>query len=88
MNNLPEPDQIRDNESAIEMARIWIINKRPTFVINRQTWGNPSIWGALISDLIDHVASVYEEGGMERKEAMRLIETEYESRRGENKETH
>ena len=81
MNKLPEPNQIKDAESAIEMARIWIIDKKPTFVINRQTWGNPGIWGALASDLIDHVSNLYEEGGMDRTDAKRLIEAEYEARR-------
>lgn len=81
MNKLSEPEHIKDSESAVEMARIWIIDKKPTFIINRQSWSNPGVWGALVSDLIDHVANLYEEGGMDRKEAMRLIEAEYEARR-------
>jgi hypothetical protein len=60
-------------EEAVEVARIWIVDGKPTFLIGTPLWDKPELWGLLISDLMRHVANAYASEGVNREFALQKI---------------
>jgi hypothetical protein len=72
LDNSPVSDP---SATAMEIARLWIVDGRPTFLIGPQLWQKPEMWGLLISDLIEHLGNAYQAAGFDRESAVRQIVT-------------
>jgi hypothetical protein len=57
---LPITKEIKEAERAMELARIWVADKRQVFIISPNLWDDPATWGMLLVDLAKHVARAYE----------------------------
>lgn len=70
MSELSLPNEIVNADRAMELARVWITDNHPTFVLSGNLWENPATWGLLLVDFMKHVASAYSEQGRNKKEVM------------------
>lgn len=76
---LPKPASAATAQRAIEMARIWIVDKRQDVVISSDTWKDPGNWGIMLVDLARHVTEVYAEKGYDRQEVMRRVKEAFDA---------
>ncbi len=74
MEELLLPEEVRDAERAMELARIWVSDNRPTFVVSGNLWDNPATWGLLLVDFMKHVSTAYAEQGRDAREVMDEIQ--------------
>lgn len=73
MEKLSLPSVIIDADKAMELARVWISDNRPTFVLSGNLWDNPAMWGLLLVDFMKHIASAYAEQGRDEPEVLESI---------------
>jgi hypothetical protein len=57
----------------MEIARIWIVDKKQQVVLSGNLWSDPAAWGLMLVDLARHVANAYESQGRDREEVLQLI---------------
>ena len=67
MEELSVPSVISDAERSMELARIWLADNKPTFVLSGNLWETPAMWGLLLVDFMNHIASAYAEQGSDRQ---------------------
>lgn len=84
MEELTLPSVVTDADRAMELARIWIADNRPTFLLSGNLWDNPSTWGLLLVDFIKHVASAYAEQGHDKREILECILVAFDAEREES----
>lgn len=58
-----EAPEISENQRAMELIRVWIVDGKPTCVITPNLWEDPSSWGLLIADMIRHLGNAYAADG-------------------------
>lgn len=59
MPKLEIPPSLDTDQENKEIARLWICGERPTFVIEKDVWDDPFVWGVVIVDLMRHIAMSY-----------------------------
>jgi len=69
------------NDAAMELARLWLVDGRPTFLINTQLWEKPEMWGLLLSDFVEHIANAYRAEGNDRNAVIKKITMAFEVER-------
>jgi len=76
IHEIPLNARLADSRAdARETARLWIVDGEPTFVIGAQLWDEPEMWGLLIAEFIQHIATVYQAEGFDRKAVLQKITT-------------
>lgn len=73
MDELTLPAVVTDADRAMELARVWIADNRPTFVLSGNLWDNPATWGLLLVDFMKHVSFAYEKQGHDQQETFKSI---------------
>lgn len=70
---LAPPPRINEAERAMEIARLWIVDKNLQVVLNTCLWSDPGAWGLLLVDLARHVSKAYEGQGKDGEEVLTRI---------------
>lgn len=79
IKELAPPPTVQKASRAMELARIWIVDKKIQFCINGKLWDDPGAWGVLLVDLIRHVTKVYENQGRNKEEVQHRIRKAFEA---------
>jgi hypothetical protein len=70
---LAPPPGIRKAERAMELARIWIVDKKLQVRLSGNLWEDPVRWGLLLVDLARHISLAYESQGRNAGTVLRRI---------------
>jgi hypothetical protein len=71
---LPLPPTLDQAASAMEMARIWIVDGHQDVVLSPNLWPDSGAWGLMLVDIARHVASAYaQQRGQNRTEVLKRI---------------
>jgi len=62
-----------------ELLRIWIVDKSPRIVITPNLWSDPSAWGLLLADIVQHLGNAYEAAGHERSAVVARIKAAFDA---------
>jgi Domain of unknown function (DUF5076) len=76
MNELTPPPLTKDNPTAVELARVWIVNNALQCSLNIGGFGQDELatWGILLSDLARHVADAHQQlSGANAAESLKAI---------------
>lgn len=82
ITELPLPPSVDTAERAMEMARIWIVDKTQQVVISPNTWKEPGNWGIMLVDLAKHVSKAYSEKGYNEQEVLTQIKQAFDAEWG------
>ena len=78
-DELPIPEQVIETKRAMELARIWLVERKQVFVITPNLWDDPAAWGLLLVDLAKHVARAYEVQGRDAREILERIRAAFDA---------
>ena len=68
---LPIPSTVAADSDAIELARLWVGQGRLQVSIRTEALDHPKEWGAVLSELAQHIANAYVQGqGVDRTEVL------------------
>ena len=76
---LPQPPAAATATQAMEMARVWIVDKSQHVVISPNLWKEPGAWGVMLVDLANHVANAYAKQGYDREQALEDIKQAFDA---------
>lgn len=86
MNERPIPEAAFEDESAVEMLRVWIANKRIHCSMKvgmyKETTKIPEekAWGTILADVARHLAEALESGySTSREESLEKIRSSFEA---------
>ena len=57
----------------MEIARVWIVDKKLQVVLSDNLWNDPAAYGLMLVDLARHFANAYEGQGRDRNEVLSRI---------------
>jgi hypothetical protein len=80
MNELAPPPKTKDNPTAVELVRAWIVDNGLQCSLNVGGFGEHELttWGILLSDMARHVANAHQElNGTDAKENLKAIATSF-----------
>ena len=60
-NKLQAPPQVAGHQSALELARIWLVGDDLYVTLRPGVWEDPAAWGLLLVDLAKHAANTYDQ---------------------------
>lgn len=66
IEELKPPHTLDTASRAVEIARIWIVDRKLQVCLSGNQWEDPAAWGLLLVDLAHHVANSYEAQGRDR----------------------
>lgn len=52
---------------AVELARLWLVDGQPSFVVGDELWESPEMWGLLVASFIQYLSGVYQAEGFDRR---------------------
>lgn len=79
-NELPVPGSVAKDPNSLEIARVWIAEKRQQVSLRVGVWPDPAAWGILLADLARHVASSYrQESGLDELKTLERIKAGFEA---------
>lgn len=52
---------------AVEVARLWLVDGQPSFVVGKELWEKPEMWGLLVANFIQYLSGVYQAEGFDRR---------------------
>lgn len=52
---------------AVEVARLWLVDGQPAFVVGPELWERPEMWGLLVANFIHYLSAVYQAEGFDRR---------------------
>jgi len=70
---LPVPDEVKNADHVFEIARVWAVGGHQLVSLDPDIWDDPGAWGIMLVDLANHVATIYETKGLNRKKAFQRI---------------
>lgn len=73
ISELSRPSGVEDASRAMEIARIWIVDKRQQVVLSGNLWDHPAAWGLMLVDLAKHVANAYANQGHDRERVLARV---------------
>jgi hypothetical protein len=79
-NQLPTP--LIEGARSMELARIWLVDGAPRFVVTPNLWKDAATWGLLTADLIRHIANAYEASGADRQQIEARIKAAFDAEWG------
>jgi hypothetical protein len=59
ISELARPPGVQEAAGAMEIARVWNVDKRLQVVLSGNLWADPAAWGLLLVDLARHAANAY-----------------------------
>ena len=80
MNELTPPPLTKDNPTAVELARVWIVDNALQCTLNIGGFGEEELatWGILLSDLARQVADAHQQlSGAKASESLKAIATSF-----------
>jgi hypothetical protein len=63
----------------MELASIWIVDKKQQVVLSGNLWDDPAAWGLMLVDIARHVANAYADQGRSRDEVLRRIRAAFDA---------
>ena len=80
MRTLIAPPDAANAESAVEVARVWVINQALQCSLDVGVWKDPAAWGLVLADLARHVANAHHEAeGLSVPETLQRIREGFEA---------
>ena len=73
ISELSQPPDAKGAARAMEIARLWIVDKKLQVVLSDELWDDPAAYGLMLVDLARHLANAYEERGRDRNEVLSRI---------------
>lgn len=73
INELARPPAVDQASRAMELARIWIVDKQQHVILSGNLWDDPAAWGLMLADLARHVSKAYENQGRDRAQVLNRI---------------
>ena len=61
LKQLPIPNPVSQDNSAIELIRVWAGKGKQHISLASNIWEDPAAWGILLVDLAKHISSAYEQ---------------------------
>jgi len=79
ITELKPPPAVETASRAMELARIWIVDKKQQICLSGNLWDDPAVWGLMLVDLARHVSNAYENQGRNKKEVLEQILEAFEA---------
>ena len=79
VSELSPPPDVHQASRAMELARIWIVDKNQQVVLSGNLWDDPASWGLMLVDLARHVANAYKEQGHDKAEVLVRIREAFDA---------
>jgi hypothetical protein len=79
ISELSPPPDVKHATRAMELARVWIVDKKQQVVLSGNLWNDPAAWGLMLVDLARHVANAYEEQGHDRDQVLSRIREAFDA---------
>jgi hypothetical protein len=73
ISELARPPAVHQASRAMELARIWIVDKKQQVILSGNLWEDPAAWGLMLADLARHVSKAYENQGHDRAQVLNRI---------------
>ena len=73
VRELAPPPNIQEATRAVEIARIWIVDKKLQVSLSGNMWNDPAAWGLTLVDLARHVSKAYANQGRDKTEILNRI---------------
>jgi hypothetical protein len=73
ISELSPPPDVNHATRAMEIARVWIVDKKQQVVLSGNLWEDPAAWGLMLVDLARHVANAYEDQGRNKDQVLARI---------------
>jgi hypothetical protein len=70
---LDPPPMATQEETSVEVLRLWVLPDGPQQVSLQTAWEDPGLWGLMLVDVARHVARAYERDGRDPNETLRAI---------------
>ena len=82
INELLPPPDVKIATRAMEIARLWIVDKKLQVVLTGNLWDDPAAYGLMLVDLGRHLANAYEQQGRNRTEVLARIREGFDAEWG------
>jgi hypothetical protein len=80
MRTLIAPPAAANAESAVEVARVWVINQALQCSLDAGVWKDPAAWGIVLADMARHIANAHHEAdGLSVSQTLQRIREGFEA---------
>src|SRR5579863_1341060 len=67
-------DAAKKDPKSFELLRVWVANKGQHVSLKTSVWKDPTAWGIMLSDLMQHIASAYQQDhGLDQAKTLQRI---------------